>query len=121
MKWTQYLLGTLFIVFAFVQYNDPDPFLWMVIYGSVGIVTILKAHGWFPRSTVLLFLIATGAFTLLHLPHVIDWLTIQNSGNLITSMSEERPYIEGTREFFGLLMADLTLVFLLFFKRNQVN
>jgi hypothetical protein len=121
MKWIQYIIGALFILFAAVQYNDPDPFLWVVIYAVVGIVSILKSFGWFPRGTVLLFLIAVGAYTLLHIPYLIDWLTIGDSASLISGMSDERPYIEGTREFFGLLMADLALVYLLFYKSDRVN
>ena len=121
MKWIDGFLGALFLLFAVVQYNDPDPFLWMMIYGMVGVISILKIFDRFPRGTVLLFLLAVGAYTLLHIGHVIDWLTIENSGNLLTGMSEERPYIEGSREFFGLLMADLALAYHLFYKRNQVN
>jgi hypothetical protein len=119
MKWIQYFLGALFILFAVVQYNDPDPFLWIVIYGIVGIVCVLKGLGWFPKSTVMLFLIAMVLYTLLHLPYVVEWLTIENSGDLISGMSDDKPYIEGTREFFGLLMADITLAYLLFFKKKS--
>ncbi|MFZ9046089.1 MAG: transmembrane 220 family protein [Cyclobacteriaceae bacterium] len=119
MKWIQYFLGALFILFAVVQYNDPDPFLWIVIYGIVGIVCVLNGLGWFPKSTVMLFLIAMGLYTLLHLPYVVEWLTIENSGDLISGMSDDKPYIEGTREFFGLLMADITLAYLLFFKKKS--
>ena len=121
MKVINSLIGILFVVFAAVQYNDPDPFLWIVIYGTVGVISFLKVWGRFPRNMVLIFLIAVGSYTLIHLPYVIDWITIENSGNLFTGMSEERPYIEGSREFFGLLMADLSLAFLLFYKKGQIN
>ncbi len=33
MKYVNIVLGTLMVLFAGVQYNDPDALLWIVIYG----------------------------------------------------------------------------------------
>jgi len=38
-------MAALFITSAIVQYNDPDPLLWIVIYSLAGIISILFALG----------------------------------------------------------------------------
>ncbi len=37
------LFGILFIVSAALQYNDPDPLVWMIIWGFAGIIAIAFA------------------------------------------------------------------------------
>jgi len=41
-------LVILFATAAAVQYNDPDPALWMAIYGSVALCGILYLGDWLP-------------------------------------------------------------------------
>ncbi|MBD0778868.1 hypothetical protein HPE56_13790 [Maribacter sp. ANRC-HE7] len=56
MKMCFNFLGWLFVVLfsisAMLQYNDPDPFLWMVIYGLAMLVTLgflfKKVPSWLP-------------------------------------------------------------------------
>ncbi|MFK7812584.1 MAG: transmembrane 220 family protein [Maribacter sp.] len=37
------LFGILFLVSAALQYNDPDPLVWMIIWGFAGIISIAFA------------------------------------------------------------------------------
>ncbi|TMM55881.1 hypothetical protein FEE95_14630 [Maribacter algarum] len=39
------LFGILFIISAALQYNDPDPMLWIIIWGLAGIITLAFAFG----------------------------------------------------------------------------
>lgn len=45
MKIISYVMALLFITAALVQYNDPDAFLWMVIYGAAAVITIFFILG----------------------------------------------------------------------------
>ena len=36
----RFVIATLFTFFAFIQWNDPDPILWMVNYGIAAVMSI---------------------------------------------------------------------------------
>ena len=52
-RWLYYIPALLFVVFAGVQYNDPDPFLWIGIYLYVAVANIMAALGRLPYSMVI--------------------------------------------------------------------
>lgn len=60
------LMTVLFASAAVVQYNDPEPALWMAIYGSAALCCALYLGGWLPvwAPTLLSALYALGALYL---------------------------------------------------------
>lgn len=60
------LMTVLFASAAVVQYNDPDPAVWMAIYGSAALCCALYLGGWLPfwAPTLLSALYAVGALYL---------------------------------------------------------
>ena len=112
MRITNIILAILFTLFALVQYNDPDPWLWIGIYLFMAILSGLAAANihpsWVLRGGMIGCLIGLG----LLLPDFIDWL---NTGaeSITQSMKTEKPHIELTREFLGLVICAATLGFLL--------
>src|SRR5262245_48677716 len=54
MKILNYLMTACFLFSVIVQYNDPDPLLWMLIYGCAGaacVLAILNRGNWiFPAA-----------------------------------------------------------------------
>lgn len=97
------------VSFVVVQYNDPDPMLWMLIYGSCAIYLALaafKIH--FPvLMYVQMGLMFAGIAYLF--PSVIDWITLEHGENLMQQMNNSKMYIEETRECGGLIIAFLFL------------
>ena len=41
MKITNIIFASLFLFSASIQYNDPDPFVWMTLYGMAAVACIL--------------------------------------------------------------------------------
>ncbi|HYI78522.1 MAG TPA: transmembrane 220 family protein, partial [Chryseolinea sp.] len=37
MRIVNFILAVLFLLFAFVQINDPDPVIWILIYGAMAV------------------------------------------------------------------------------------
>lgn len=107
-------LAVLFALFALLQYNDPDPFLWMLVYFSVSIVAILKLYlrqiNFKPLLMTLIIIL--GLFSLTYLPGVFDFLQKPDKEELFGSMAYKKPWIEETREFLGLLIAIGALLYL---------
>jgi hypothetical protein len=42
MKTFNYIFGAIFILFALLQINDPDPYLWIPIYGYASLICFLN-------------------------------------------------------------------------------
>lgn len=96
-----------FLVFAWFNLNDSDSWLWVPIYVAASIVCGLAGFGiYYPE--LYLFLIAFYLVYALILffdkDGVRDWIIKYNKPSITESMKATKPYIEKTREFFGLLI-----------------
>jgi hypothetical protein len=107
MKVLNVIFIVLFVLSAAVQYNDPDPFVWMAIYlyGAVMCFLALK------RRYMPALFIAGIACYLIYAAYlffaddgVFDWASKHNGESIVNEMQATRPWIEQTREFFGLLI-----------------
>ncbi|MDN3657344.1 transmembrane 220 family protein [Ferruginibacter paludis] len=97
----------LFIVFAALQYNDPDPYVWVPIYMYTAVLCWLAAKKrYYPK----LYLYGIGVYTLYAVYKVfdanglVDWIKLHHAENIAGTMKAEQPWIEESREFFGLLI-----------------
>jgi hypothetical protein len=108
------LLCLAFILFAYFNLNDGDGFLWVGIYLLAALVCGLGAfRKYYPRVTLTLVALYVGYALLLYFSQdgVHDWLFTYNRPSISESMQATKPYIEKTREFFGLLIASGALLF----------
>ena len=112
-------LGVLFLAFAYLQLNDPDPGLWVIIYGTVGVVCILAAIRGISKRLLLAFIAILLIYAITLFPGFWTWLTSSGKEELFGEMVYEKSYIEETREFLGLLMAVGALAFLYFFPKKS--
>lgn len=110
MKIINIILALLFALFAAVQYNDPDGFMWIVLYLATAIVSGFAAAGKY-NMPVLLFGIMVSVIGIgLFLPDFIEW--IRGGADSITkNMKTEEPHIELVREFLGLVIVLVVMVF----------
>ncbi|MEL6987338.1 MAG: transmembrane 220 family protein [Bacteroidota bacterium] len=121
MKIFNFILAGLFLLFAIVQYNDPDPWKWMALYLIVALTSLMaalnKSNKW-----IILIGLAIFAFEAYNLyPEFKNWM---NDGmpSIIKSMQAESPYIEFVREFLGLIFCFIVMIFHYFqFRRNQIK
>lgn len=101
-----------FLGFAYVNLNDKDAWLWVSIYAAAAICCGLVAFNiTFP--VVYLVLIAFYLIYALILffakDGVRDWIVKYNKPSIVETMQATKPYIEKTREFFGLLIVAAAL------------
>ncbi len=125
MKNFNIVFAFIFIVFALVQYNDPDPYLWIPIYGYAALVCILNARMKYDYYGHLAAIVFCGVFAtrlMLIKDGVLDWLKIYHAENIVESMKATKPYIEYTREFGGLLIIILVMIFnMIMYKKAGVK
>ena len=101
-----------FILFAYVNLNDSDSWLWVPIYMVAAICCgfaifvllypriYLGAISSYLIYAIILFFAKDG---------VRDWIMKYQRPSLVESMQASKPYIEKTREFFGLLIISAAL------------
>lgn len=113
MKVFNYVFGVLFIISAALQYNDPDPYVWITIYLFAALMCFSAARGiLYPKLywAAILILALYAIFLFFDENGTLSWLREHNAENIAGTMKADKPWIEETREFFGLLIVILVLV-----------
>ena len=122
MKIFNYIFCIVFIFFAALQYNDPDPYLWMPIYLYPAALCWLAAKGKFNPTA---YIVGIAIFTVYALYKMfdanglIDWITKHNAENITETMHAEKPWVEETREFFGLAIVITVLLINYFYLKKR--
>ena len=123
MKLLNLIWVFLFVISAALQYNDPDPYLWIPIYGYGAVLCYLAFRGRYPKPLYLIGLTVFGAYALYLLfteSGVISWAREHEAENIAQSMKATKPWIESTREFFGLIILMVALgINMIWFERRK--
>ena len=111
MKILNFILALLFLVFAFVQVNDPDPILWILIYGNMAVLCVLAMFSLHYKKWIL----GTGVLYLIYaaflFPGAWEWLQSPDRSLLFDDLAKmQYRYIEETREFLGLVICIAVLI-----------
>jgi hypothetical protein len=115
-RFASYVMAALLAVCVALQYNDPDPIRWMIMYGAAMIVAALL-----PSKKALVpigFLVAAVALAwAAYLLHEV-WGRMAVT-DLVEKMSEKGGAVEEGRESGGLAIAGVWLVFASAFRRTR--
>ena len=106
-------LALVFILFAIVQLNDPDPAIWFSIYLLTAVLCAVSIFRKIPLVLLYGFGLVLLFYAAMHLEFAMKWMLSENKSELFGEMQEDKYYLEGTREFLGLLIVILAVVYLL--------
>ena len=101
-----------FLAFAYVNLNDSDWWLWVSIYLVAALCCGLAIfQNYFPKTylAVISFYLIYAVQLFFTKDGVRDWIMKYNKPSIVESMKATKPYIEKTREFFGLLIVSTAL------------
>jgi hypothetical protein len=113
MKIFNIVFIVLFIVAAALQYNDPDPYLWIPLYlfgAYLCYLAIKKQYNPVLFLTGLFVYSVYAIYLFLDKTGVLAWITKHKAENIAASMQASKPWIEETREFFGLVILIVVLL-----------
>ena len=108
MKAFNLFLAVLFLVFAIVQYNDPDPWIWIILYIFVATVSGFAAFGIYRKWVLIAGIGLCAIWMATLLPDFINWIKM-GMPTITGQMKATEPHIELTREFLGLFIVLATL------------
>jgi hypothetical protein len=112
MKIANFVLAVMFLFFAFLQVDDPDPLIWILIYGAMAVVAVMAMFNVYIRNFILILIIIYVAYSLVYIGGVQEWLAKENKSELFDDVAKmQHPYIEEAREFLGLWICIIVLVF----------
>jgi hypothetical protein len=114
----------LFILFAALQYNDPDPYIWVSIYLYAAILCWLAFRGrYYPIAylTGIVIYVAYAIYLFVAKDGVWDWMMQHEGANIAGAMHAEKPWIEQTREFFGLVILITVLTIDYIYSRRKIR
>lgn len=124
MKIFNIITAFLFVVFAALQYNDPDPYLWVPIYLYTAVLCWQASRNkFYPKAYTIGIILYTAyaAYKIFDQNGLLDWINLHDAENIAETMKAEKPWVEESREFFGLLMLILVLVIDLMYARRKRN
>lgn len=106
--YNSFMIGV-FLLSAIVQYNDPDPLLWIVVYGLAAIVSFLAFSPRLDKRLPLYLGIIAIGWAAFHLPDV--WGKV-NPGEIFQSIEMKTIAVEKAREMGGLLIIASWMLYL---------
>ena len=113
MKIFNYFFILTFIVFAALQYNDPDPYVWVPIYLYAAFLCAIAIRNQYPFKAYWVGFVVYGVYAIYKFfdqDGVLDWIKFHHATNIAETMKAEKPWVEETREFFGLVIVMVVLL-----------
>lgn len=108
------IFGLLFILFAAFQYNDPDPEVWIPIYGIAAVACFMTFAGigqwWFYVAMAVIYSVAA----------LYQWPP-KFEGFLFSEMGMRSMNIERAREAGGLAICAAVMMLLAFLMRKPIR
>lgn len=103
MRIVNLVLAVMFLLFAFVQVNDPDPLIWILIYGLVAATCVMAAYDYYLPRVLIVMGVALAVYAVFYFPGLREWLEHKDKAKLFDNIAKmEFSYIEESREFLGL-------------------
>ena len=96
-----------FVACAALQYNDPDPYIWIPFYLYAAFLCYQAFHKKYIPGLYYIGLAVYSvyaAYLFFDSTGVIHWIKRHQAESILQDTQGAKPWIEETREFFGLLI-----------------
>lgn len=121
MKVFNLVFCVLFLLFGGLQYNDPDPYLWIPLYVYAAVLCWLAFRRKFYPGLYLAGIVVYtlyAAYLFFSKDGMLDWMRQHDAENIAQEMKATKPWIEATREVMGLVIMVVVLLINYFYSRR---
>lgn len=106
----------LLLVFAYLQFNDPDPLKWALLYSVLALLIFLHAIGMRIRWGFVVYTVIMLVLILMNIPSCLEWIQA-GMPSLTEEMKATDPTIESMRELGGLVLC--LVISLLYYRPSK--
>ncbi len=118
MKYLYISLSIIFVLFALVQLNDPDPAIWVGVYLLTAVFSFLAFRQKFHPLPTLVFMILCAIWAIILFPSSFtEWWQLEEEAQ---TLKMKMPGIEEARESMGLLICVAALL-IIWIKGRKFN
>ncbi|HZV69234.1 MAG TPA: transmembrane 220 family protein [Saprospiraceae bacterium] len=112
MKIFNLILALLFFTFAYLQLNDApgDVMFWFLIYSYTGVICAFAAWNKYNMWTIILGIVVLLYQMFRMFPAFSQWISA-GTPSIVGEMKASSPFIELVREFLGLVVCMVVLVY----------
>jgi hypothetical protein len=104
------IIALLFVGIAMLQLNDPDPAYWVIVYGVTALLGFAAAVGRFSYYWTAINTGAVAGGMLLAFSGFVAYFLSYDFQSITGAMLPEKPWVEPAREFLGLGIALVALL-----------
>lgn len=120
MRIVNSLLALMFVAFAFVQVNDPDPILWILIYGVMAVFSVMAIFEYYIPTFLYVLAVGYAVYLIILFPGMMDWYNSPDRSLLFDDLAKmQYTYIEEAREFLGLFICEIVLALYIILARRS--
>ena len=91
------------LLFAYLQFNDPDPFKWVLLYSVLALLIFLHTIGMKMKLGFTVYGLCIIVLILFNVPSCLEWVQA-GMPSLTQEMQASDPTIEAMRELGGLIL-----------------
>lgn len=121
MKIFSAIFVVIFVVFALVQLNDPDPWLWTTLYLFSAYTALSSAKNYYNPMLLMILVVTYGLWAIFIFPYqnISEWIHFEEKAK---SLEMKMPFVEEARESLGLLICfTVNLIYLIVgFKKSKL-
>jgi len=112
MKILNLSLAVIFLLFALLQLNDAagDVLFWFMMYSFVAVISAFAAFKKYNMWAILLGLAVVVYELFRKFPTIAQWIS-DGMPSIVGEMKASSPYIELAREYLGLVLCLIVLIF----------
>ncbi len=111
----------MFILFAVVQYNDPDPLIWILIYCFAAAICFLAARGKYYDKVILAGVFVSFIWSMTLVASILVALNQYGVGSIFSPSMIKDKEVEEARESMGLLIVFAILVWKYFEAKKSMT
>ena|SRR5579859_1736563 len=119
MKVFNIFFAILFLGFTVLQFNDPDPYLWVPIYGAMVVVCVMAHRGRVYKNFLLTLALFYLVYVVILAPSAWTLLSSNDRSLVFDDIAKmQNVYVEETHEFLGLIIC-LAVLAINYLARNK--